>query len=574
MSRQAVEITVVLRSPFLFEGIDVSAHAFDSSPLRDEHDRLVLPGDHLRGHLRHALAAAHGGEKADMVETLFGKASDERAADGRQDKPERGALIIGDLVSEHPREASIYHRVQISEATGAAATGMLQLIELAAPMGEEVTFKGRIVVRPQASLPADIGKALLDALKQIPAMGANKSAGFGEVVHERCAIKPDPHRPAAVPIQADKPLVVTVTFDRPILFDSVRDATNIIMSRSVIPGAALKGTLAAALADAGTPVEGDDAFTAIRISHAWPMAEGALADRAVPDSLCVVKVGKGPAIKAGSAIKPGSVEDLARHGYPAFAGDWKDPTWNLARKALGRPWSGLKRFARGRVGIGADGLADEGKLFVVETVGVRDRQWRFTIDVNGAGPDLVRRVVAQLQSGLDGMGRTGARMILHKVEEAPAIPKPDGDVVLLLETPAVLTDPTCAEHAAEQYARYVETHLGGTLKQHFARRSLAGEYYGFRFRGYGAGRYQPFEVTEPGAVFEIAGSDRHKLERALRFGLEPVRFTGDRLATMGWEDCPFTAGNGYGEVSLCPDLGAVAAEMERLAAAGWEGDDD
>ncbi len=378
MSRKAFQISVTLRSPFLFEGIGVSVHALDSSPLRGEKGELVLPGDHLRGHLRHAFSALHG-EGSDIVSALFGKASEDRTGTGEQDKPVRGALIVADLKATKGHEASIYHRVAINEATGAAATGMLQLIELAAPMGAEVTFKGRLMVRPGARLPERLAAEIDLALSLIPAMGAMKSSGFGEVVSTDCRAITDDKPERAVSIPSDQRVTVTVTFDRPLLVDSSHDANNIFRSAEVVPGGAIKGALAQALADAGHPVEKNNAFSNLHVSHAFPLEGETLAARAIPSALTVVKRSNGT-LAAASALDSAAYEALCDSGTPAFPSDWKDENFDLARKALGRPAANLRRFPRGRVAIAANGVAEESKLFVVETVGVQNQRWRFTLD--------------------------------------------------------------------------------------------------------------------------------------------------------------------------------------------------
>ncbi len=158
-------------------------------------------------------------------------------------------------------------------------------------------------------------------------------------------------------------------------------------------------------------------------------------------------------------------------------------------------------------------------------------------------------------------------MLLAEATPAPAVAEAaTGTVTLLLETPAILSDPTCADTPVVQYARYFKEQLGATLVKHRATRRMAGEYYGFRFRAYGPDRYLPFELTEAGAVFVLEVTDAHELAAALAKGLEPVALRDGKLHGLKWQECPFKAANGYGEISLCPDVAGMAKALADEAA--------
>jgi hypothetical protein len=537
MSRSVFEITVTLRSPFLFQGLDVAGHGFDASAQRDELGRLIIPGDHLRGHLRHAIAALTG-QDSDACKALFGQPSQK----GQDDTPERGALLLGDL--RHDGGASkvaVYHRVALDDVTGAAEEGSLQLIELPAPIGGEVAFCGRLVLRPTAQ--AQPVTLLKTALRMIPALGAVKSAGFGEVVPGRYAIAPLIDPPGLAFPEAAGRYAVTVRFDRPLLVNVDRLDNNLFRGATVVPGGAIKGTLAEALRDAGEVKRLDDAFAALPIGHAFPLnAGGVLADRAMPDAMVAV----GTDVRFGH--RPGVLAALSVNGAPAFPGDWKDAAWAKARAMLGRPGFDATLLSRGRVAITKDGVAAEGKLFVVMPVATAGERWRFVLDTTGA-PDALRRSLArELSAGLDGLGRTGARMIVDSVAEVarPDDP-PAGEILLLLETPAAITDPTDGATLFEQYCRYFRHVAGATLRECWARQRLAGHYQAFRHRAFDKARYQPFELTEAGAVFLLDAPDPLRIGELLRGGLPPMPF---RVPALTWKTCPFMPQNGYGEVSI------------------------
>ncbi|MFX9180974.1 RAMP superfamily CRISPR-associated protein, partial [Acinetobacter baumannii] len=74
-------------------------------------------------------------------------------------------------------------RVAINAETGAAKTGALQVVELVAPVGQDVEFTGKAIVRCADGQANRLVNALRRALALIPAIGGLKSAGFGEVRH-------------------------------------------------------------------------------------------------------------------------------------------------------------------------------------------------------------------------------------------------------------------------------------------------------------------------------------------------------------------------------------------------------
>ncbi len=541
--RRVFEIAVTLRSPFIFQGLDVAGHGFDASAQRDELGRPIIPGDHLRGHLRHALAAMLGSADHAHCIALFGEPS----APGSNDQPAPGALLLGDLRHDGGSpEIGAYHRIALNEKTGAAEEGSLQQIELAAPIGEEVAFGGRLVLRPKA--PPDAKRLLETALRMIPALGALKSAGFGEVVPDRCNITPlvDPLG-EPVPVDAAR-YAVTVSFDRPLLVNADRLDNNLFRGATIVPGGAIKGALAAALRDAGDEALLDKAYSNLLIGHAFPLLGGVEGDRALPD----VMVAADGQLRFGH--RPDVLAELSGLEAPAFPGDWKEETSSKAREMLGRPPFRATRLPRGRVAVTGEGIAKDGALFVVMPVATAGHRWRFILDTTGCPLPLREAVARELVAGLDGLGRTGARMIVEHVGTVslPVVP-PAGRVLLLLETPGALTDLRSDATLFVQYAAYFREVLGADLIACWARQRLAGHYQAIRHRAFGPDAYLPFELTEAGAVFELDVPNTIRLKACLRSGLPPSPF----LPSLTWETCPFMAENGYGEISILDPGGTL-----------------
>ena len=549
--RRVFRIKVTLRSPFLFQGLDLAGHGFDASAHRDEDGCIIIPGDHLRGHLRHAIAALTGGFDSDECKALFGTESPEVPPGKERNRPARGAILLSDLKGPTKEEIAIYHRIALDSTTGAAQEGSIQLIELTAKIGEEVSFEGRLVLRPIPGLPADAVDLLTTALQLIPAMGALKSSGFGEVVADECSIQPDTRVDRGAALLDG--LSITVAFDRPLLVNALRDDTNFFRGAPIVPGAAIKGALAEALRDAGQDALLGEGFTRLRISHAFPLADDVLAGRALPHALAAVK--NDVRLATDDAV----LAALCAHGTPGYPWDWKDDQFAFARERLGRPGFDTKYDSRGRVEITDAGLAKESMLFVVQPVRIRGVRWRFALDYNGCSPELRHAVADVLKSGLDGLGRTGARMMVEGASLPPEPPRCEaGAVLLMLETPALLTDPTDPTRLFEQYARFFDTYADATLTDCWARQGDAGHYYGFRFPAYGTHRYQPFELTEPGSVFALTVRDPAELNDLLRHGLPAVKLTGNVLKKLTYQKCPFVPENGYGEISLLDAAGVDA----------------
>ncbi len=590
-ARLIFKITVAIRSPFLFAGLEASGLGIDSSALRapgggdeDGPPPPLLPGDHLRGHLRLALKlmadhAPSSGVDGALIDALLGTPSPEE--NGEQNRPARGRLFMGDLIGktrladgkEVPlEEGLVYSRVKIDDATGSAEKGMLQFIELAAPLGALVLFRGELTAFWPSGKGDELATILEKALRLIPAMGGIKSAGFGEVVAERCEITKTADAPLAAPLSREKHedrLAFEVEFDRPILINAEHVALNVLRGSDIVPGGAIKGALANAFAAAGedTKIDSplDKALARVVIGHAFPLKDGKAANMALPLSL-VTATGKGGNIR---------VRDAARHWQggafliddrvplvPAFSGDWKAPEAKAAAEAWGAEKVDVPSLPRGRTAIGPQGVAKDQALFVTVARGVRGLRWGFTIERNGADRDLYGRIVETLKGGIYGLGRTDAtmRIVGERTDElSPAEPMKNSDGAevwpILLTTFAVMTDPANPAPLTEQYEAFFRHRAGNdpgvVLRAHFSSRIIAGRYAAVRRRAYGDAVYRPFELTKAGSLFLLSGLDSEVVEAWRRGGLDAGLPQPDgSLRDLNWTNCPFVSGNGYGAIGV------------------------
>jgi hypothetical protein len=581
-NRIVYDLSLAIRSPFMFEGLVNDRLGIDSAFIRGQDGEAIIPAAQVKGVLRDALehlAAATSLITKTEIDALFGTASASDADE--QDRPSRGLAYFADLSASSRLEPSSITRIAIDDETGVVKTGHLQVVELAAPLGATETFTGRLVIRYGKGLDESrIEKALNAAIRLIPSIGAYKSAGFGEVVAAECSLK---RKTAAdlAPVKTSSVLktVLDVTFDRPILVDTVRQTDNSFSSSTIVPGAAFKGALAERLALSGHNPEdpGSEyhaALSGLRVSHARPQVvstgQAIAGDLPVPQSLFYVKTEQGYLV-ADAINGPGPGNGLLFKGIskaPEQVASAKDEVVDAFRKALGLPYSSCSRLARTHVGINedADGVrleldrrsftaADE-KLYSSSMIATTKQTWRLTVDGSKiADTAVASRLLAAFSEELDGIGRTAATASFTQVTADKGEALPDGPVVdILLLTPAVLFDPVEGGQVTQQdlhalYAGYFETVLGAKLVNYFARPVFAGQYPAVRRRPYGKA-YYPFVQTKPGAVFRLSLPDekaRQAIGDALQFGL-PVPALGGKAAT--WKTCPFVPENGYGEITV------------------------
>lgn len=581
-NRVVYDLSLAVRSPFMFEGLVNDRLGIDSAFIRGEKGEPIVPAAQIKGVLRDALehlAATTRLITPKEIDQLFGLASASDAEE--QDKPIRGLAYFADLSAGNETEASSITRIAIDDETGAVETGHLQVVELAAPLGATAIFTGRLIVRyPDGVDEARTEKALAAAIRLIPSIGAYKSAGFGEVLPSESSLKRQKASGLALANKAGAVRgVYEVSFDRPILVDTVRQTDNAFSSSTIVPGSAFKGALAERLKLSGDdPEKRDgkfhDALGRLRVSHARPLAPDhakrvVVADLPIPQSLFYVKTDEGYLV-ADAIAASGPAKGVLFKGIttaPQQVATAKDSVQEDFRKALGLP-ALFGKLVRTHVGINedADGkrielgkrsftAADE-KLYSTSMIGVRDRVWRFSVDGSRiADQALAAQLVSAFSEDLDGIGRTAATASFRAISAANQVTVPDGPIVdILLLSPAVLFDPVEGEQVTQKslaalYDSYFETMLGAKLVNYFARPVFAGQYPAIRRRPYGKA-YYPFMQTKAGAVFRVSLPDdkaRQALGEALQFGM-PVPELGGRAVT--WQTCPFMPENGYGEIAL------------------------
>lgn len=552
MNRVRLGLNLTLRSPFLFPGLDVGRFGLDAMALRDSQGRPVIPQDQIRGVLRHGMldaAAAGAAFTEDDVATLFGSPSGDAAVDEEASfEPARGRLLFDDLSSNDPISSGQSVRVRIDPETGAADPGSLVFVELAAAPGADVRFRGGATLFADDALAQKALVALRIASTWVSAMGAMKSAGFGEV--RSLSIEEASRTPLAseVPDNVEDRCAWLVLIDRPFLVDARRAADNVYLGSETIPGSVLKGALARKMALMGHDPAQDDALSALSFSHA--VAENA----GPPMPLSVVAADGAAGTVVGDALGVPRGRGAVIGDEPAvFRPDWKQRHHEAAQRALECPvTSPLSREVRTHVAIDGDKrVARDQQLFVTSAVDPGDRRWRVDVDFSRVPQAERPRFAAALASGLDGIGRTGASLRFKRTD--PALVPPVRSVAwrqdafaLVLESDAVLVSPDDDTDAFDAYSAYWKRVCpGATLENFFASQRLAGGYLGRRFRN--GGHYRPFWLTEAGSVFLLSGSISDRLSELVRNRL-PAPVIGG--GTTSWRNCPFQPENGYGAIRV------------------------
>jgi CRISPR/Cas system CSM-associated protein Csm3 (group 7 of RAMP superfamily) len=586
------KLTLKLVSPFLFQSVVNTRVGIDCACMRNAAGRPVIPAAQVKGVLRdvlETLASLSTLITEAEIHRLFGKSSSQ----GDQDSniPTRGVAIFSDLVAHEVPDRGHTTRIEIDDDTGAVKKGGLQVIELAAPFGAKVDFSGSLIIRYLDGLDRQrCEEAFSKALRLIPAMGALKSAGFGEVDPDGCALELVSVMslvPPQTKERAAERVTYSVKFDRPLLIDARYITDNLFESEKIVPGAVFKGALAERLALAGENSESRDCVWSrpleqLRISHAFPAVDGKQGELPIPASIVFQKKDQG--VEYADAIVADQVGAAPLWGQEVaqFVAGAKKEIQKRWREDTGTPeWRGdylprthiaLNENAGERIGP-LDRLytAADGMLYSTVMLSVDNQAWLLTIDAAHVDDkEHAHKLIRILEEeGLDGIGKTSASANFSRVLDAAVPQLPKVPIIdLILKTPAVMFDPTQDRSAsmAARYADYFRNGFGATLRNVFARQYMAGGYQAMRRKPYRA--YYPFVLTEAGAVFRLEITDpksRQQLEDALRFGLR-VPNLGTKASN--WQTCPFVRESGYGEISLHEPAGLSTGVLSFVCETG------
>lgn len=561
--RHEFEIEVRLVSPFITRGMVIDRALIDAPLAKNAQGHEILPATLVKGVLRAALVRLERAQPALETEIaqLFGSISQRNQAATRDgwrvaNEPDRGCLLLDDLVIDDTgltrldRNHGAYARIEIDKDLGAVREGHLQFVELPFAIGTPVAFKGRAELRGSAIAPARAREMLQKALALVPAIGAIKSAGFGRVagfdVGPPKAIATRPHGAAAMALD------LTYCIDRPFLVGGQMRTANLSVGDRVIPGSAIKGTLAETLRGAGLMDPDIERFLAgLVIGHAFPKPRGhtgcawqppplslALADDKLVDRLMVdvEECGdlNGELRRFDFAPDIKNDQPLRDH----LGQGWELPGYNVRTRTKIDPVRGSAAYENGA-----------GQLFSLAAVEAHNHFWQGRMVARQeCDRQRLEQVLGVLQCGATGFGKTNARLCLEGA--TPLTPPPIGQPphALTLQTSALLNDPDQLRQGRslfDDYAAYW-AERGYRLLRFFASQRLDGGYLALRYPPH-PGRIEPWLLTEPGSIFLL--QPENAAEDLATLILNGLPLPG-WLAGRTWQDCPFLPQNGFGQIRL------------------------
>lgn len=574
-------IRLTIQGPILTKSTSPSSFGLDAAVARDFMTRRpMLPGTLVEGKVREALWRI--GEGARLNE-LFGC----ETKDDTGNEPNRGALLIGDLMAERDRTEGkgngdvnrpidTLSRIALDSTLGSAKAEMLRVIETPFLAGDGVAFEGLAEMFCKDDNAArEITRLLTLGLSWLVQMGAQRSTGFGQLLKVGVSSGPVEVEPIVI-ATAPVALLLAITPLGPLCIARHKIGDNLFESEDFIPGNMLAGAVMETAVKLGIQSDFQGQFDSIRFRHSFPSSSSVravvLADSTVKigDTVYDVAVCRDPVLLTGEDGKTVA---------PAFPIDWKESCGELAELGHAFP----SRELRVRTSIDSERRKSaDAKLFAWEMIHPFDNDrkpivWRTRIDLGAVKDDAKRKAVAQtlakILARLSFVSKTKARCEvavtpLPQAETAPEL-RENGTIALVLQSPTLLADPRFQEvinipksgalSAAEMLALYRDAfaELSGEsldLSHHFARQFLAGgNYLAHRFQKKSGKPYDPWLLTAAGAVFVFTVKDAAKaqtrIESWLNNGLPVPHWAKSRFGDS-WMENPFRPENGFAEVAL------------------------
>ena len=585
MKEIILNVTLKLSGPIITGATAAGAFGLDL-PFARYADQCYLPGSHVKGRLREALKllAPHlkGFLEKDLVDWLGPE-----IPENNFDLPERGRFLFEDFVSQSPGGDGIRNRIHMDHERGAVEKGHYLVIESPFMPGEKVDFCGAIRFFCEEEVKARIRDIIETGLRWIPALGGQRSVGFGRLVSVSIEESSREVPSTVVDTGLCDALDLKLYIKAPFCVARPRIDENYFRAESIIPGAALKGCLANTLNQIlgrklDSPIDGNlpppwkelgEAFDKIRFFHAFPTSEGRTS-RPKNYPLSIVQ-SKDVTYDVALCPGPGLINDMA----PSFAIDWKDKE----RKAVKKDLSGIgiiaspPRIMRVRTAMNEEKRrADEGRLFAYEMIDPQYYVWHGRVDLTKVPEEKRAAVRSQLEAlfnfDLRYLGKTKVDVEV-KSTVAPLVAVPpqieDNLWVVTLQTPALMLEPDASLNDAlvdesilfKKYNKFWDEVSVNTLElvRFFAQQRLLGGYLHYRFQK--SKPYNSFLVTTEQSVFVLrpkgSGSkDAEKfLETCISQGLSLPAWAKDEGKYYGdsWKTCPFVAENGFGEIAINMD---------------------
>lgn len=524
MQQFEASISLEIRAPFLFPGVQGGLIGYDRMCLRNSDNTLIMPHDQLRGLLRHGLGEIGC---SDIADRLFGMSSDKDPSAPYDPRP--GLVFLSDLVAQNkePSRGRPYFRVRIDDESGAADEGHLLAIEQPFPPEKSVKFAGDLILYAQDRAAAVAACESMElAFSVWDKVGAHTSIGFGRISQPlSVSLNKGTEQKARLDLTQDR-LIWEFELDRPYIVDSERPDGNTYSGAVDIPGGALKGVLARVLALRQLDV-GAEALTSLRIGFASHASVS-------PIPLSIVK-------RAGERVDVSGRDKIDFTPVPQV--DWKSGSNDDSPVSL-------LREERVHTAI-SEGAAKDTALFSEVSIVPGSSVFSAELDISTLDEKDRSSLRAALACPMPGLGRTNATITTVKVSEDASTPHRvrAGKTALVLNTKGLLADFSDGDSLIEAYSAFWSPFLpNSTLTQCFAEQVVVGAYLARRF-GPQANAYRPWVLTKPGSVFvfDLAAVDVDALEKLCVSGVCRETLDGE---TMNWRNCPFVATNGYGSIAI------------------------
>ena len=400
---------------------DCIGFGVDAIAMRDSSGHLIIPGDQIQGKVREALdeigrefdtwdrrkedvnaAAERGLTKPDNREL-----SEEYSTNQKEnlDNPaKRYPVQFSDfrsIVACPPPGQHTITQIETESEDGAAAPGMLRVLDAPLLPGQPMTFVGtvRFIAREAKDAQENLER-IINALKWIPSFGSNKSVGFGRLErvdwHSQCVTKLL-SRTVIIRHAASHRFVVDFTFQDSVCVPEGVANGNIFETRSEIPGEVLKGAVAGLihrvlgsdsllpdfpqdLADASPLAELCRWFCCVRITTARPQQDSAkpILPAVIPKSLAIAK----DRVFDFALLPESEEQHLFEGDCAAFIPDWKGRQFTAIENHFDivRPGEEL----RVHTAIDSDQRrAKKGQLFAFRSMRPEGYTWRASISIDG-----------------------------------------------------------------------------------------------------------------------------------------------------------------------------------------------
>jgi len=618
-----LSVELIVRAPFISGGGGDGVRGLNKLFVRRSDGQIAVNGSHIKGKLRESLKELKGynalEESMDILELFGPEASIDEIIHIRNNQPLhdhrlKGQLRFSDFIITSPsRQADCsanqkrLTKVRIDSSTGTSKEQALQIIENLFDSGTPVTLQGNISFFANTSEANSTAETLSTGLKWITALGGSKGSGFGRLERVKTALTTRKSVTVPTDFGEHQEINIHLEFSDDLLIGGIKKATYFVESENVIPGGAIKGSLArflnrlcgttsdwTAIDKSNSAVSAQfpllaEHFSKIRCSHAFPVA----IDRThrpvtIPFSAVTCKGDEN--IFDVALQQEASLDSHSR--IPSFQINWK--SFASAHRLFG--WMFPEITNKTRTAIHAPSKrAKDKSLYTFQYLtpfqpeergpgGCRKKiKWICTItmptlDSAESQQELAKQFVEAIDQGWQYLGKRDARFSLsvhepepnsfHELFEEDSPEKYGGKAIVVLQTDALMFDGKMLAESQgefpdlrEVYRKFWDEVTEGACKMNhfFARQKFAGGYQAknsYQLHKH----YYPYILTEAGSVFVLDINEPEKAERKLnqfrQSGLplptdimEPIK---KRIpdGAEAWRACPFVPENGYGEIKI------------------------